>query len=122
MIAAGLLTIFGALVPLVILQFDWPLSAAWRASAALLGFAVFSQFVFAARSSVPLRRDNLIAPIRFEWFLAVVSMSASIALGILSAGYFGGSLQAIYSLSLLYLLVLSSHHFFLLLLAAQPKQ
>ena len=122
MIAAGLLTILGALAPLAILQFDVPLSSSWRASAALLGFAVFLQFAFAARGADPLRKKNLIASIRFEWFLASVSVSACVALGILSLGFLGGSIEAIYLLCLLYLLALSAHHFFMLVLAAQPSQ
>ena len=122
MIAAGLLTTFGALTPLAISQFELPLTASWRVSAAMLGFAVFLQFAFAAHGFRPLVKRNLIAPKRFEWFLAGVSASACVALGLLSLGFFGESIQAIYSLGLLYLLALSAHHFFLLVLAAQPRK
>lgn len=122
MIAAGLLTIFGALTPLAIVQFELGLLASWRVSAALLGIAVFLQFAFAAHSSAPLRKKKLIAPIYFEWFLAVVSVFTSGVLVMFSLGFFGGLIQAIYSIGLLYLLALSSHHFFILVLAAQPKQ
>lgn len=122
MIVAGLLTIFGALAPLAIRQFELPITASWRVSAALLGSAVFLQFAFAARSSGSLRKKNLITPIRFEWFLAGVSVSATIILSVLSLGFFSELIQAIYTLGLLYLLALSSHHFFMLVLAAQPSQ
>ena len=122
MIAAGLLTIFGALAPLVVRQFELSLSASWRVSAALLGLAVFLQLAFAAHGAAPLRKDSLIAPIRFEWFLAIVSVATSVALGTLALGFYGELIQGIYSLSLLYLLALSSHHFFMLVLAAQPRQ
>lgn len=96
------------------------LSASWRISAALLGLAVLLRLVFAARGSRPLTKEKLIAPVRFEWALAVVSVTSSVVLGVLSLGFLGGSIQAIYSLGLLYLLALSANHFFNLILAAQP--
>jgi hypothetical protein len=120
MIVAGLLTILGALAPLVIRQFDVTLAFSWQLSAALLGLSVLAQLVFAARGSRPLTKEKLISPVRFEWVLAVVSVALAGALGALSLGFLGGSIQAIYSLGLLYLLGLSAHHFFNLILAAQP--
>jgi len=122
MISTGLLTVFSALAPLSIRQFELSLDASWRVAASLLGLALLLQFLFAARSSTPLREAKLIGPIRFEWFLAAISVGLIIALVAVSLGFFVGSLQALYSLGLLFLLALGSHHFLNLILAAQPSR
>lgn len=121
MTAAGLLTILGALVPFAVRQFVLPETAVWRISAAVLCLAVSGQFVFAGRASRPLFARKLVAPVRFERFLAVLSVSFSLALGVLAVGLVREPTRAIYALAILYLLALSSHHFFLLILAAHPS-
>jgi hypothetical protein len=122
MIAAGLLTILGALVPFAVREFSLSEHAVWRVSSAVLGLAVVTQFAFAARGFWPLLERNLIAPRQFEFFLAALSTILTLALAFLATGLLTEPIRAIYGLGVLYLLGLSSHHFFMLILAAQPNR
>ena len=119
MILTSLLTLCGALLPILLGQFAISVEAVWRSCGLFLAVITFVQLAAVAKSrpaAVPLR-PKLRQPMTV--ILLVLTCSSGLLQLSVSAGAFSDAAPALYSCSVSYLLFLSAFHFFRLIQAVQ---
>ena len=120
MILTSLLTLFGALLPVLLGQFDASVSSVWRSSALVLAFVTATQ-LFAVASSRPAAvpvRPQMRQPVTI--ILLALSCASVLLQSLIAAGFLLEAAAPLYSTSVSYLLFLSAYHFFRLIQAVQP--
>jgi len=120
MILTSLLTLFGALLPVLLGQFDASVSSVWRSSALVLAFLTAAQ-LFAVASSRPAAvpiRPHMRQPMSI--ILLALTCSSVLLQSSIAAGFFLEAAAPLYSTGVSYLLFLSAYHFLRLIQAVQP--
>ena len=120
MILTSLLTLFGAMLPVLLGQFDASVSSVWRSSALALAFLTAAQLFVVARSrpvGVPFS-PHMRQPMPI--ILLVLTCSSVLLQSSIAAGFLLEAAAPLYSTSVSYLLFLSAYHFFRLIQAIQP--
>jgi hypothetical protein len=121
-VITSLSAMFGALIPSAIQSLVSDESALWRTSSLILFLLVASQLIFVYRS---MPSEQASGPLKLLYspmavVLTVGSLVFQICLASVVVGLVSTEAPAVYSLSLLFMLLASTFHFFRLLKGAQP--